>query len=310
MRRLNTLIRMRQWICRAFVRTRQPTGLGGKARPLSLSRSVEGSNFGPRPKWRTCRLRLPALGWRAVAVTLVGALLGADPNLRMCSLKAADCSIPSNPSTPTSRSTLLGYDQDGRTTQVNSPEGVINFGYDAATGRHATTCTANSEIAYGYDELGRLRTVSVLKRNGFALTNAEVTTYAYTGTGGRQSVTMPNGVISIYTYDILDRLTNLTHTVGGTNLLASFSYKLHPTGRRTNAVEVIRSGISTFVTNTISWRYDAMYRLTNEVSDSTLSSGQYSDSYEYDLVGNRLRKVHIQVVTPTGWIIPTTRMTS
>ena len=47
--------------------------------------------------------------------------------------------------------------------------GRDSYGYDLATSRHIRTCTANSEVAYGYDELGRLKTVTVLKRNGSAV---------------------------------------------------------------------------------------------------------------------------------------------
>ena len=30
-------------------------------------------------------------------------------------------------------------------------EGVINYEYDLATGRHTRTCSTNTEVAYGYD---------------------------------------------------------------------------------------------------------------------------------------------------------------
>jgi RHS repeat-associated protein len=49
----------------------------------------------------------------------------------------------------------------------------------------------------------------------------------------------------------------------------------------------------TYLTNTLNWAYDGMYRLTNEVSASTSSAGQYSTAYQYDLVGNRLKKLQI-----------------
>lgn len=99
-------------------------------------------------------------------------------------------------------------------------------------------------------------------------------------------------------YDSLNRLTNLTHSLGGTNLLASYSYQLHPTGRRTNAVEILKTEdtATPYITNTLSWAYDGMYRLTNEVSISTAPSGNgtYTNAYQYDQVGNRFAKVHSQ----------------
>ena len=40
--------------------------------------------------------------------------------------------------------------------------------------------TTNSDIRYGYDELSRLKTVSVVKRDGGTLAPPEVTTNTYT----------------------------------------------------------------------------------------------------------------------------------
>src|SRR5207248_2900490 len=109
----------------------------------------------------------------------------------------------------------------------------------------------------GYDELGRLKSVALSKRNGEGI-SAQVTSYAYNPVGNGASVTLPNGVITTYEYDALNRLTNLTHSLGGTNLLASYNYQLHSTGRRTNAVEIIKTedGGTPWITNTLSWAYD------------------------------------------------------
>lgn len=114
------------------------------------------------------------------------------------------------------------------------------------------------------------------------------TTYTYTDVGNRATVTLPNGTVTAYQYDDLNRLTNLTHQVGTTNL-ATFSYQLHPTGRRTNAVEVMRLETGDYLTNTLYWEYDGMYRLTNEICVSSLGN-TYTNAYEYDLAGNRLKK--------------------
>jgi RHS repeat-associated protein len=247
------------------------------------------------------RFRLPAVGWRLSTALTIIALLFTDPRLDFWSLHAA-CAYPSNPSNETTRVTTFAYDLDGHLTQVNCPEGVINYDYDPATGRHTSTCTTNSYVAYGYDKLGRLETVTVSKRHGVPLATNEVTTYHYDQVGNRASVSLPNGIVSTYFYDSLNRLTNLTHT-HGTSLLASYSYQLHPTGRRTNAVEILKTEetATPYITNALSWAYDQMYRLTNEVSVSTASGGYgtYTNAYQYDKVGNRLSRVHIQGSTTT-----------
>jgi YD repeat-containing protein len=229
---------------------------------------------------------LPAFGWRFASLFTIIALLATDPHFDSLFTAQAACTIPSNSSTETTRLTEFAYDDEVRLAQVNAPEGVINYGYDLATGRHTSTCTTNSEVAYGYDELGRLKTVSVLKRNGAAVSPPEVTTYTYTAVGSRETVTLPNGIVTTWRYDNLNRLTNLTHQAGTTNL-ATYSYQLHSTGRRTNATEILRQETGTYLTNTLSWNYDAMYRLTNEVSSSSASDGQYSSEYQYDKAGNR-----------------------
>jgi RHS repeat-associated protein len=239
------------------------------------------------------RLRLPSLFWRFVTVIIVIALIGSDPSIDYLLSANAQCTVPYNPSSETTRITEFTYDFDSQLTQINSPEGVINYGYDLATGRHTRTCTKNSELAYAYDELGRLKTVTVLKRNGVTVSPPEVTTYAYTAVGSRESVTLANGIVTAYQYDALNRLTNLTHQVGSTNL-ATYRYQLHPTGRRTNAVEILRQEDGTYLTNTHAWKYDGMYRLTNEVVASSASAGQYATEYHYDRVGNRLKKILTQ----------------
>lgn len=241
------------------------------------------------------RLWLPSLFWRYTTYFIIFVVLITDPKLDFWSLHA-DCVYPPNSSTETSRYTTFTYDMDGHLTQVNCPEGVINYGYDLATGRHTSTCTTNSYVGYGYDQLGRLQTVMVSKRNGVTLGTNEVTTYTYDAVGNRASMTNFNNVVTTYHYDSLNRLTNLTHALCGTNLLASYSYVLHPTGRRTNAVEILKQENGTWLTNTLSWTYDQMYRLTNEVSMSSAPSngGTYTNAYQYDKVGNRFTLAHSQ----------------
>lgn len=240
-----------------------------------------------RPR-RTLRLRMPSFGWRLVTPVVLVALLASEPGFDQLWTAHAQCDIPSNASTDTTRITNFTYDFDGHLTQVNCPEGVINYGYDLATGRHISTCTTNSYVTYGYDALGRLATVTVSKRNGQSIT-PETTTYTYDAVGNRSSVQLPNGIVTTYLYDSLNRLTNLTHQAGTTNL-ASYSYTLHATGRRTGATEILRQEDNTYLTNTLTWQYDGMYRLTNEVSLCSSSAYSYTNAFQYDLVGNRVKQ--------------------
>ncbi len=215
-------------------------------------------------------------------------------------LLCGQCVYPSNSSTLGAVCiTSYSYDIDGHVTQVNSPEGVINYGYNLATGRMTLLCTTNSEQDYAYDALGRLYTVTVAKRNSVAVTN-ETTMYHYDATGNRSEVDLPNGVVTTYRYDSLNRLTNMVHKLGSTNL-AIYSYILSATGRRTSATEVLLQETSSYQTNTLTWQYDGMYRLTNEINVTTSSAGPYAytNAYSYDLVGNRLQKTQSSAGTAT-----------
>ena len=179
--------------------------------------------------------------------------------------------------------TEYGYDAEGRITSIASPEGTIHYDYDPTTGRKTAAWTANSDTRYGYDELARLKTVTVVKRNGELLSEPEVTTYNYSAVGSRQSMELPNGITTSYEYDDLNRLTNLFHTSKSGQLLASYAYTLAPDGRRIGVVERTATP-EPGTTNVVTYTYDELNRLTREVTSL------YTSEYEYDLCGNRLER--------------------
>ena len=184
------------------------------------------------------------------------------------------------------------YNMDGRMVKIESPEGVINYAYDAATGRRMRTFTEFTDTRYTYDELGRLSTVAVYTINGEELDTPEITTYTYTGVSTRESMVLPNGVTTGYTYDDLDRLTNLTTTTSGDVLLASYTYTLAKDGRRIHAVEVHQEVDGSYSERHITWIYDELDRLLKEQSSDVSGERpevEYTTEYSYDLVGNRLR---------------------
>jgi RHS repeat-associated protein len=191
------------------------------------------------------------------------------------------------------RTTQYGYDLDNRLTSVTTPEGTVNYAYDPATGRHTRTYTANSDVSYGYDQLGRVQTVTVTKQNGLTLGTALVTTYFYTHVGTIDHVTYPNGTETDYGYDLLNRVTSVTNKKGAT-LLSSYAYALEADGLRTGVTEQELEAGGTYSTVAKTWTYDALQRLTQEAVTVTGSPGypSYTDQYVYDLVGNRLSKTH------------------
>jgi YD repeat-containing protein len=87
------------------------------------------------------------------------------------------------------------------------------------------TSTTNSDIIYGYDELGRVQTVTVTKQNGVTLGTSLVITYHYTPVGNIWYITYPNGTETDYGYNSLNRLTSVTNKLTSSgNILGSYSY--------------------------------------------------------------------------------------
>jgi RHS repeat-associated protein len=205
-------------------------------------------------------------------------------------------------STTDSRGTTnYAYDDDGRVTQIASPEGTLNYEYDA-TGRRARTSVGDPadpvhDFTYMYDGFSRLETVSVVERNDVVLSTAELTTYEYDLVGNLTRMDHANGIITEYTYDSLNRLDVMTHyapdatpqDLSDNDNIAQFDYVVRADGRRTGVTETRWNAGNPLVT-TISWTYDNLGRLVQEVYDSHDNTLDYTASYTFDLVGNRLEK--------------------
>ncbi|HYG11873.1 MAG TPA: RHS repeat-associated core domain-containing protein, partial [Pyrinomonadaceae bacterium] len=173
--------------------------------------------------------------------------------------------------------TTYVYDAQDRLLSKQTPQGTLSYTYDAA-GNTLTLRSSNSEgvsINYAYDNLNRLTTVTDNRLGGS-------TAYAYDPNGNLQSLAYQNQVRTSYTYDALNRLTNLDATLSGTTL-ASYAYLLGPAGNRLSVTE--QSG------RTVNYTYDELYRLTEEriSGGDAQTAGQLT--YAYDAVGNRLSRV-------------------
>jgi RHS repeat-associated protein len=174
-----------------------------------------------------------------------------------------------------------GYDNYGRLAQKRTLAGDLGYLYDAvgnltllASSRGGTLGT---QLHYAYDAENRL--VEVIDATGGADC---VTTYGYTPVGSLQSVTLPNGLTTTYTYTNTNRVTNIT------NAVSNFTYALSPSGHRTQLAETI-GGVS----RTTNYTYDDLYRLTRE---DIVSTG--SVAYTHDKVGNRLSRTSSAGILP------------
>jgi RHS repeat-associated protein len=196
------------------------------------------------------------------------------------------------------------YDAQGRVTQETTPTGTIQYQYDVL-GRKTQCRTVVStvptdiltEITYTYDLFGRLSTVNTVRRDGALVdsngaapgTPPESTTYFYDLLGRPDYTLLPNGVIEDYTFDAMDRMDLMAHRRASDNaVLASYDYTYRADGKRTGLNESFST--TTARSNSYTWSYDNAGRLISEVLDSSDNSVDQTESYVYDLVGNRMRK--------------------
>jgi RHS repeat-associated protein len=174
-----------------------------------------------------------------------------------------------------SGTTLYVHDSRHRLTSKQTPEGTLTYTWDPASNLSSMRSSNASGVSidYTYDVANRL--ASVVDNR---LANG-TTSYTYDGINVL-SASAPNSVQSAYTYDALERITQLTHSKGVT--LAGYTYTLDPTGRRLLATE--NNGRVTTYT------YDAIYRLKSEAVAGDPAAGNGAVNYTYDPVGNRLAR--------------------
>lgn len=174
-----------------------------------------------------------------------------------------------------SGTTTYQYDLRNRLESKATPQGTLSYGYDFQ-GNLTSIRSSNlggTSVDYSYDALNRLQTV---KDNRLA---NGTTSYTYDNAGSLKAYAYPNGVTHTYTYNSLNRLTDLVvANPGGT--IAGYGYTLGPSGNRTKVVE--------FGGRTVDYTYDELYRLTGE----TITGGTVNGTigYVYDPVGNRLQR--------------------
>src|SRR5206468_2520626 len=94
------------------------------------------------------------------------------------------------------------------------------------------------------------------------------TIYEYDEVGNLKSVALPNGDVTTYTYDHLNRLQSEEVKNADHDLLAGFDYQLRDDGLRESVSESRRNADDTFSDVTIAWEYDADGRLISEFRDA------------------------------------------
>ena len=173
------------------------------------------------------------------------------------------------------------YDGDGRLSSVTDPNGAtVSYDYDEL-GRKQRVTSPSGSTDYDYDQYGRLTSITDAAGNE--------TRYTYDAHSNKASTIYPNGTLTEYGYDTLNRLIAVeTRTLSGT-VLGSYSYTLNSKGQRTHVEEQPTGRV-------IDYAYDAADRLIEErISDPTL--GNRTIGYAYDPVGNRMTRNDNGVIT-------------
>ncbi len=181
------------------------------------------------------------------------------------------------------------YDALGRLTRKQFPDTTgVNYTYDALS-RLTQAADPTGTYALAYDNLGRLTqtTTNYSFLTGRTLTNK----YSYNAASNRISFTNPEGGVTSYTYDSLNRLTALRDFNAN-----AFTFSYDALGRR--------SGLTRPNLVNTNYTYDTLSRLLSVVHQQGLIGA--GTSYSYDAVGNRTSRTDFvvgagQVVTSYGY---------
>ena len=148
-------------------------------------------------------------------------------------------------------------------------EGISQYLREELTGQYHLLFYSSK--TYEYDS--EMRIVKV-KESG-----SETVSYTYDANGNKKSETLANGVVSTYTYNKANRITNIVNKSGNTDI-SSYEYSYYLDGSDACKVRNENS-----IIETTEYEYDGLKRLTEE----SVAIGNSTDTYayEYDDYGNR-----------------------
>jgi RHS repeat-associated protein len=209
------------------------------------------------------------------------------------------------------------YNSVNRLTNCSSINGYnVRFAY-SPTGQRTSMVDASGTTTYGYDIRDRL----LSKTNSWNSGPTVVLNYGYDANGNVTNIWATNGVNLAYSYDPLNRLTNvlangnaaaaygfdlagnlqaMRYGNGVTNLcqydslnrLTNLTWNLNASSLANFSYLLGATGNRTNLTEKVNgtnlvyaWQYDPLYRLTNEFFNASSNL-----AYNYDPVGNRTNR--------------------
>lgn len=197
----------------------------------------------------------------------------------------------------------LEFDERGRRRTMTDVAGTVSYSYNDLDRLSRVQRQGSPDITYTYDTMDRISSLQVgdfyrieytydfLGRLASMKTPSGVIEYEYATGQGEVIRKLPNGIWTIWTYEPNGELrqirhgraSNVTERSKNWTPIADYTYQYRPDG----LIEAIGEGSSNGQFSAVSkFEYDNVGRLVSEAR----SDGQ-NHSYEYDLVGNRLKAV-------------------
>ena len=168
------------------------------------------------------------------------------------------------------------YDALYRLTQKTYPDqSSVEYAYDLA-GKVQQVSDPTGTYGFAYDNMGRL--VGTSTQYAFLPSLNFQNAYTYDAASNRTSLTVPDGSISTYGYDTLNRLNGLANSWAG-----SFGFGYDALSRRTSLTRP--NGVNT------SYGYDAVSHLLTVLHQAGVNTLDGA-SYTYDSAGNRTAKTN------------------
>jgi RHS repeat-associated protein len=117
------------------------------------------------------------------------------------------------------------FDDFDRVIGESSPQGSISYAYFANGLRKSMTPAAQSTVSYAFYDNDLLKSISQAGEN---------VTFSYDDARRRQTMTLPNGVVSTYAYNDAGQVTGISYASAGGSAIGDISYAYDLAGRRTS----------------------------------------------------------------------------
>jgi len=143
------------------------------------------------------------------------------------------------------------YDLLDRLTQETTPQGVVNYSYDAASRRATMTVAGQAVINYTFDNDNRLTQVAQ---------GSNVLGFGYDAAGRRTTITLPNSIIGTFGFDNANQLTSISYMNGSTTV-GTLGYGYDLGGRRTSMTGTLAGFVPPTAVSSLT--YDGTNRLAS-----------------------------------------------